>query len=250
MNKYKLLINNYLKHNSKVYPYYTILLCIKIFSILILLCTLYIYFYYYNIMGNNKSYKSYKVNIGNTSNKEAMTIFNSIKYIEKISNDNHVYVIELNDIKNSNSFLSEMKKFDFEIVLSNENMSTLHITKLLYAFKITFFVLYFILFYLFLYILTIFFKKELPSLKLFHFIGYSKKNILEIITSLALRLIVLNSIIILNILVLILLIFKNFRVFFINKILTIFSFILIIYLFYFCFMIILENKLINKYIKK
>ena len=156
MNNMSLIVDKYLNNSKNNIPYFIVLSCIRLFSIFIVLGILFINYYSNDILINNQNNRLFEVNIGSFSKDEAISIFNSnkniinfnekdIKYNSKNELINTSFTVEIDNLKNTESFISEMNNYNFEVVISNESVLSQSSIKVLNFFNTILFILYFIL---------------------------------------------------------------------------------------------------------
>ena len=78
MNKYSYITDKYLKNNKKNVPYYIIIFCLKIFSLIAILSIIFLNFYYNYKISNNDVSKTFIVNIGKNDKNDMVNIFSNI----------------------------------------------------------------------------------------------------------------------------------------------------------------------------
>lgn len=260
MNNISLITNKYLRNCKNNYPYFIVISCIRLFSVLIVLGILFINYYSNNILVNNQNSKIFEINIGSFPKDDAISIFNSnkniVNFYEKetkynISNEliNTSFAIEIDNLKNTESFISEMNFNNFEVVVSNDNMLSQSSIKILNFFSILLFILYFIVLIIFLYVCFIFFKKELSNLNTLRFIGYTSNNIFAIVILIIVELMKKNVIVQLFTGLLLFCMLNTIRLFIVDNLIMIICILILNQFLYTVILIMLEKYLIKKYCK-
>ena len=260
MNNMSLIVDKYLNNSKNNIPYFIVFSFIRLFSIFIVLGILFINYYSNDILINNQNNRLFEVNIGSFSKDEAISIFNSnkniinfnekdIKYNSKNELINTSFTVEIENLKNTESFIYEMNNSNFEVVISNESVLSQSSIKVLNFFNTILFILYFILLIIFLYVCYIYFRKELNDLIILRFIGYTSVNIFMIIISIIMKVIKKNVVFQLLTILLLFCIFNMIRIFIIENWIVIICMLILNQVFYIISLIILEIFLIKKYCK-
>lgn len=256
MTKYSYITDKYLKNNKKNVPYYIIISCLKICSLIAILSILFIGFYYNYKISNNDVSKTFIVNIGKNNKNDIVNIFSHINYIENYreinsnynSNNeiiNTSYKIIIDDLKNTDLFVNEMSKYNLEVIISNENVSLQSSHKVLVIFSTILLLIYFFVLILFSYVCNSFVKKESNNIKILYFLGYKKKNILQLVINLINKLKLVNLLIQIFGIMFIISCFEVIRIFFETKYLFIFLLFVINELIYYIITLLLLNLLIK-----
>lgn len=233
MNKYSYITDKYLKNNKKNVPYYIIIFCLKIFSLIAILSIIFLNFYYNYKISNNDVSKTFIVNIGKNDKNDMVNIFSNINCIEnyKEINSNYnsnneiintSYKITIDDLKNTDSFVNEMNNYNVEVIISNENVSFQSSYKVLIIFFIILSIVYSFILVLFIHVCHSFFKKESNSIKILYFLGYKKKDILKLIMNFINKLKLVNILVQIICIIAIISCFEIFKIFFGAKYLLIF----------------------------